>query len=322
MAKSKDAITGLGFNWELLCFQTSYEHWMTLIQEKSKFKQFSRGKSCALYITLDCIFEGKTATGSQAYLSFQSPLPSKQRPRGSFSTKHEKEKGKAHISLNFEDEEVYTPSYVEEPIYISKKAYKRPGSSLDNSSQEGSGSTKSARSSGDPFIECATNMSRLSAMHIEEKQARCRWMKSTLVKKPWQLLTRLERSCQMLIGWPTSSSITDFISEKLYFCRNIMAGPLHVLNNVSGRYDSSDEDDELMELATVVLFGSGTRMHSSPPLRIPCRTSALNGRAWVDEILHGHFARITKNCRIIVDMFMKLCDILVGYGFVSQNPKK
>ncbi|KAL3516504.1 hypothetical protein ACH5RR_023406 [Cinchona calisaya] len=138
MAKSKYAITGLGFNWELLCFQASSEHWMTLIQENSKFKQFNTEKSCAMYMTLDEIFEGKTTTDSQAYSSFQSPLPSKQRPRGSFSTK---QKGKAHTSLNFEDKEVYTPSY-------KQKASKRPVSNLDNSSQEGSRSTKSARSVG------------------------------------------------------------------------------------------------------------------------------------------------------------------------------
>ncbi|KAL3513592.1 hypothetical protein ACH5RR_026309 [Cinchona calisaya] len=87
-------------------------------------------------------------------------------------------------------------------------------------------------------------------------------------------------------------------------------------------YESFNEDDELMELAMVVLFGPGVGMHISPPLRIPCRTSALNGRAWVYELLRDHFAHIMKNCRILVDMFMKLCDILVGYGFAPQNPLK
>ncbi|KAL3527205.1 hypothetical protein ACH5RR_011861 [Cinchona calisaya] len=225
-------------------------------------------------------------------------MPSKQRLRGSFSTKHGKEKGKSHTSLNFEDEEVYTPSYVEEPIHINKKASKRPASSLDNSFQKGSRSTKLVRSSGDPFIECATNMSRLSAMRIEEKQARYQMDEKYSCEKSMVALNAVGKEL------PNANR------------------PLHGWNNVSGRYDSSDEDDELMELATFVLFGSGIGMHASPPLRIPCRTSALNGRARVHEILHGYFARIMENDRITVDMFMKLCDILVSYGFVSQNPQK
>ncbi|KAL3521575.1 hypothetical protein ACH5RR_019724 [Cinchona calisaya] len=87
--------------------------------------------------------------------------------------------------------EVYTTSYIEEPIRISTKAFKRPASSLDNSSQEGSLSSKSARSSGDPFIECATNMSRLSAMCIEDKQARCQMDENYYCEKAMVALNAL-----------------------------------------------------------------------------------------------------------------------------------
>ncbi|KAL3513593.1 hypothetical protein ACH5RR_026310 [Cinchona calisaya] len=69
-------------------------------------------------------------------------------------------------AADFRDCKVYTPSYVEDPIHISTQPSKRPTSSLDTSSHEGLCGSKSTRSSGDPFKECATNMSRLSEMHI------------------------------------------------------------------------------------------------------------------------------------------------------------
>ncbi|XP_027184172.1 uncharacterized protein LOC113782479 [Coffea eugenioides] len=72
----------------------------------------------------------------------------------------------------------------------------------------------------------------------------------------------------------------------------------------------------------VILFNPVTERLARYILPLPCRNNMLSGRAYVQELIDGHPARVLENCRITVDSFMRLCDILVSGGYVPQNPQK
>ncbi|KAL3498392.1 hypothetical protein ACH5RR_041124 [Cinchona calisaya] len=141
--------------------------------------------------------------------------------------------------------QAYTSSYVKDLGLIHRQPSKRAASNLETSSQEGSCSSKSAKSSEDPFANCATNMYRLSEMRIEERQAQRQ------------------------------------LDEK-YFYEKAMAA-LMCLNNVNDRYDSSDKDEELMEVAIVVLFGKQRCTDFKDAQREPVRGVMLALQVQLDE---------------------------------------
>ena len=87
-------------------------------------------------------------------------------------------------------------------------------------------------------------------------------------------------------------------------------------------YDNDDEDWQLIQWATVILFDPVAKRAAGYIMPLPYRNSVLSGRAYVQEIIHGHPTRVLENCRITVDSFMRLCEILVSRGYVPQNPHK
>nr|XP_027093520.1 uncharacterized protein LOC113713912 [Coffea arabica] len=89
-------------------------------------------------------------------------------------------------------------------------------------------------------------------------------------------------------------------------------------------YDQNEEDEDwqLIEWAVLVLFNPIAERAAGYILPLPCKNSMLSGRAYVHEVINGHPARVLENCRLTVDSFMRLCEILVSGGYVPQNPQK
>ncbi|XP_027182107.1 uncharacterized protein LOC113780507 [Coffea eugenioides] len=90
----------------------------------------------------------------------------------------------------------------------------------------------------------------------------------------------------------------------------------------SNNADDDDDDWQLIQWAMVILFNPVAERLAGYILPLSCRNSMLSGRAYVHEVINGHPARVLENCRITVDNFMRLCDILVSGGYVPQNPQK
>ncbi|XP_071924744.1 uncharacterized protein [Coffea arabica] len=89
-----------------------------------------------------------------------------------------------------------------------------------------------------------------------------------------------------------------------------------------GTSSSSDEDDLLFAAGAALLFGPHAEPYGGPIQKVPCRTSALSGRAWVEEVMSGHHTRIMDATRLNVDSFMQLCALLAECGFVPQHHQK
>ncbi|XP_027183864.1 uncharacterized protein LOC113782154 [Coffea eugenioides] len=85
---------------------------------------------------------------------------------------------------------------------------------------------------------------------------------------------------------------------------------------------SSDEDDLLFAADAALLFGLDAEPIRGPIQKVPCRTSALSGRQWFEELMSGHYTRIMDATRLSVDSFMRLCNILADCGFVPQHHQK
>nr|XP_027093739.1 uncharacterized protein LOC113714142 [Coffea arabica] len=90
----------------------------------------------------------------------------------------------------------------------------------------------------------------------------------------------------------------------------------------SNNADDDDDDWQLIQWAMVILFNPVAKRLAGYILPLSCRNSMLSGRTYVHEVINGHPARVLENCRIMMDSFMRLCDILVSGGYVPQNPQK
>nr|XP_027109045.1 uncharacterized protein LOC113728886 [Coffea arabica] len=94
--------------------------------------------------------------------------------------------------------------------------------------------------------------------------------------------------------------------------------------NFSTSYGTSSENDDeaILNGAAILLFAPEAEQYDGPLIKVPCRTGDMPGWKWVQELILGHPLRILENCRITVDNFMRLCDILVQNNYVPQNPHK
>ena len=92
--------------------------------------------------------------------------------------------------------------------------------------------------------------------------------------------------------------------------------------DVQGTNSSSDEYDLLFAAGGALLFGSHAEPYKSSIQKVPCRTSTLSGRHWIEELMSGHHTRIMDATRLNVDSFMRLCQLLTERGFVPQNHQK
>lgn len=96
-----------------------------------------------------------------------------------------------------------------------------------------------------------------------------------------------------------------------------MAGSSHL--NSPFIDDSSSSDDDEMEAWKLYQLVKARKMKLN---KVPCRTSALTGHQYVREVIFGHHARSMENCRISVDTFSKLCDILREGNYMSKNHQR
>mgnify|MGYP004707275293 CR=1 FL=1 len=94
--------------------------------------------------------------------------------------------------------------------------------------------------------------------------------------------------------------------------------------NFSTSYGTTSENDDeaILNGAAILLFAPKAEQYDGPLIKVPCRTGDMPGWKWVQELILGHPLRILENCRITVDNFMRLCDILVQNNYVPQNPHK
>ena len=110
-----------------------------------------------------------------------------------------------------------------------------------------------------------------------------------------------------------------------YFSLIVYSTPFYVHNfNMYGgaTSSSSDENDILFVAGAALLFGPDAEPFGGPIQKVPCRTSALTGRQWVEEVMSGYHTRIMDATRLTVDSFMRLCNILADCGFVPQHHQK
>ncbi|KAF9604273.1 hypothetical protein IFM89_004979, partial [Coptis chinensis] len=82
--------------------------------------------------------------------------------------------------------------------------------------------------------------------------------------------------------------------------------------------DDSDEEDMIMQAACVTtMLTAGYYQYYVN--KIPCRTSALSGTEWVEEVLTGHGARCQENFCMEKHVFLRLCDILQTKGLLTHS---
>ncbi|KAF9618469.1 hypothetical protein IFM89_001192 [Coptis chinensis] len=81
--------------------------------------------------------------------------------------------------------------------------------------------------------------------------------------------------------------------------------------------DDSDEEDMIMQAAcvTTMLTAGYYQYYVS---KIPCRTSALSGAEWVEEVLTGHGA-VPRKLSYGKTVFLRLCDILQTKGLLTHS---
>lgn len=163
------AETGVGWNSELLCFQTTKEKWSVLKWENKHYARFKDGRSCGCFFELAEILEGRTTTGKHAQSSAQSDVHhspwSAEKTLSTSSWCKRKAKVDGPTS-DFWGEDVYIPVMDEEVQFIASRPGKRQASSLGTSSHDGSRSTKS-RKTGEALRDAATHLSKFSQIKIE-----------------------------------------------------------------------------------------------------------------------------------------------------------
>ena len=77
-----------------------------------------------------------------------------------------------------------------------------------------------------------------------------------------------------------------------------MDGKWNTWGSSSNYDDNEDEDRQLIQWATVILFNPLAERLAGYILPLPCRNSMLTGRDYVQEVIHCHPARVLENCRI------------------------
>ena len=88
----------------------------------------------------------------------------------------------------------------------------------------------------------------------------------------------------------------------------------HFLPNYSSNSygESSENDDEvILNAAALLLFSPEAEQYDGPLIKVPYRTGDMPGWKWVEELIIGHPLHILENCRITVDNFLRLCEVLV-----------
>ncbi|CAI9117587.1 OLC1v1018997C1 [Oldenlandia corymbosa var. corymbosa] len=90
------------------------------------------------------------------------------------------------------------------------------------------------------------------------------------------------------------------------------------LNNELMDYSSSSDEEELEEWKLLRMV----KTRKTKLSKTPCRTSALTGHQYVREVIFGHHARIVQNCRITVDTFSRLCDVLREGNYLSEHHQR
>ncbi|CAI9108229.1 OLC1v1007790C1 [Oldenlandia corymbosa var. corymbosa] len=90
------------------------------------------------------------------------------------------------------------------------------------------------------------------------------------------------------------------------------------LNNELMDYSSSSDEEELEEWKLLRMV----KARKTKLSQTPCRTSALTGHQYVREVIFGHHARIVQNCRITVDIFSRLCDVLREGNYLSEHHQR
>ncbi|XP_027061002.1 uncharacterized protein [Coffea arabica] len=96
-------------------------------------------------------------------------------------------------------------------------------------------------------------------------------------------------------------------------------------NSSSSNDEPSDDDQDALLLglaAELILLHPEAERYGGPKLKISHHDGLLTGRQWVEELINGHYRRIIENCRISVDNFLLLCDILKNNNYVPQNYQK
>lgn len=80
---------------------------------------------------------------------------------------------------------------------------------------------------------------------------------------------------------------------------------------------STSTEDEFDEFLLVI---SKYEMLQEPTSRQPCRTSmTLVGYEYVQELIHGHPDRMFDSLRLEPHVFIRLCEVIRGPGFLQDS---
>lgn len=89
------------------------------------------------------------------------------------------------------------------------------------------------------------------------------------------------------------------------------------LNNYALMNDSSSDDDEIDEWKLYRIVQARKKI-----VKEPCRTSALTGEDYLVELIGGHSDRILDNCRITLDTFRRLCNVLREGHYIEEHHQR
>lgn len=86
--------------------------------------------------------------------------------------------------------------------------------------------------------------------------------------------------------------------------------------NPSGSKSSSDTEEDFEDLIFMAMV---YEMHHVSTVRQPCRTSALTGYEYVQELIHGHPDRMFDSFRMELHVFVRLCETMKSAGFLDDS---
>ncbi|CAI9115376.1 OLC1v1016266C1 [Oldenlandia corymbosa var. corymbosa] len=284
--------TGLGWDHEKGTITASEERWKELIKTNKNYKKFQQ-QGLEYNDEFTELFQSVGSVGAYAMATGQSQV-SKAQEAG------------ANVSETIRDEDG------------DKSSGKRQMDSNMNKEGDSRGKKMSkGNSKEDVFWEAATEAALAKGKSQVDVSG---GKKAVVIHVPYRLRkafrkihVRLVRELEKKFG---GKQVTNMDADG-NLCTGKMEGSSN-LNNELMDYSSSSDEEELEEWKLLRMV----KARKTKLSKTPCRTSALTGHQYVREVIFGHHARIVQNCRITVDTFSRLCDVLREGNYLSEHHQR
>lgn len=92
------------------------------------------------------------------------------------------------------------------------------------------------------------------------------------------------------------------------------------MNNSEGSSRSTDSSTSIEDEFGEFLLGTSIyEMSQQPITRQPCKMSMLGGYEYVQELINGHTDRMFDSFRMEPHVFIRLCEMLRGPGYMQDS---